>query len=65
VESGLNYDDIVSIYEIDQSMLLVNSSRPASFQDVSKRFRLADSFGRVTQHVFEQSIHSLQGRLVA
>jgi hypothetical protein len=64
VKSGLKYDDIVSINEIDKAMFLVNPSRPTSFEDVSKRFRLANSVGRVTQDVLEKSIDSLQGRLV-
>ena len=64
MESCLKDDNIVSIKEIDESMLLVNSSRPTSFENVSKRFRFANSVGRMTQHVFEKTIHSLQGRFV-
>jgi hypothetical protein len=60
MKSGLNNDDIIYLNEIDQSMLLVDSSRPASFEDVSKRFWFTDSVSRVTQHVFQESIQTFQ-----
>jgi len=64
MKSGLKDDNIVSINEIDQSMLFVNSSRPTSFEDVSKRFWFADSVSRVTQYVFQNSIHTIQSCFV-
>jgi hypothetical protein len=64
VKSGLKYDDILVIDEIDESMLIVNSPRPTFIEDVSKRLRFANSVGRMTQDVFEKPIYSLQGRLV-
>jgi hypothetical protein len=48
MKSGLKNDDIFYINEIDQSMLLVDSSRPASFEDVPKGFWFTDSVSRVT-----------------
>jgi len=65
VKTGLDYDNIIFIYEIDQSMFLVNSSRPTPLEHMSKWFWFANSLGRVTQDVFEKSIHSFQGRHVA
>jgi hypothetical protein len=64
VKSGLNNDDIVYINEIDQSMLLVDSSRPASFEDVSKGLWFAYSVSRMTQHVFQESIQTFQSCFV-
>jgi hypothetical protein len=64
VKSRLEHDDIILINEIDESMFLVNPPRPTFFEDVSKRLRFPNSFGRVTKDVLEKSINSLQCRLV-
>jgi hypothetical protein len=43
VVTGLEDDDVITIDEIDESMLFVDSAGPAASQKMSQRLRLADS----------------------
>jgi hypothetical protein len=65
VVASLEHDDVRAFDEIDESVLVVDSSRPAPGQDVSQGFGLSDSAEGVPQGRIEEAIDPLQRRLVS
>ena len=57
--------DIVAVDQIDEPMFLINSARPTTGKDMAKWLRLTNSFEWVTHRVFEQTIETLERRLIA
>jgi hypothetical protein len=56
VVSGLQYDNIVVIDQVDEPMFVVDPPRPASFQDMAKRLGLSNPCARITQRVLQESV---------
>jgi hypothetical protein len=65
VVAGLEHDDVVTVDEIDQSMLVVDAPRPTSGEDVPQRLWFADPAEGVAQDLVEQAVEPLERCLVS
>lgn len=64
VVAGLEDDEVVAIDEVNEAVLLGDSSRPGSLKDMLERLGLPDALARMPQRIFDQSIDSLHHRPV-
>jgi len=64
VKERLKDHDVVTINEVNESMFRVDSSRPTLRQNVSERFRFADSFKRGSYRNFNQTVEAFEHRLI-
>jgi len=49
----LEYHEVLTINQVDQSVFVVDAPGPAARQNVAQRLRLADSFKRFTQRFLD------------
>jgi hypothetical protein len=60
VESGLQYDKVLAIDEIDQAVFLADPPGPGTREHVAKRLWLPDPGGWVAQGVIDQPVDPLE-----
>jgi hypothetical protein len=65
VVPGLEHDYVISLHEIDDTVLPVNAPGPSALEHMAQRFGLADTAEWFTKRVLQESIDSLEHRLVS
>jgi len=60
VVAGLEDHHIVALDEVNESMLLVNPTRPSASESVTKLFGLADAGDGVASDVIQQPVDALE-----
>ena len=60
VESGLQYDKVLAVNEVDQAVFLADPPGPGTSEHVAKRLRLPDPSGWVAQGVLDQPVDPLE-----
>ncbi len=60
--TSLQDDDVVAVHEVDKSVFLADSTRPAAGEGVAQRFGFADSLERVSEHVVDEPVDPLERR---
>ena len=64
VVTGLEDDQIISVDEVDESMLFIDSPRPTALEHVTKLLGFTNAASRLAQRSLDQSVDASEARAV-